>query len=82
MSRELFQKGMSAFGGSAPTYHIELRERPTMVWDFHSLLLQVQMLFSVMLTDEASTIRCCPSCGKVFVAENGGNELCPESMSR
>lgn len=82
LSRELFQKGMSAFGGSAPTYHIELQERPTMVWDFHSLLLQVHMLFSVMLTDDTSSMRCCPNCGKVFVAENGGNDLCPECRSR
>ncbi len=82
LSKEIFHKGMSAFGGSAPTYHIELREHPTMVWDFHSLLLQVQMLFSVMLTNDSSTMRCCPNCGKVFVAENGGNDLCPECRSR
>ena len=82
LSRELLQKGMSAFGGSAPTYHMELRERPTMVWDFHSLLLQVQMLFSVMLTDDSSTMRCCPNCGKVFVTENRNDELCSECRSR
>ena len=82
LSKEIFHKGMSAFGGSAPTYHIELRERPTMVWDFHSLLLQVQMLFSVMLTDDTSSMRCCANCGKVFVAENGGNDLCTECRSR
>ncbi|MBQ8092859.1 MAG: hypothetical protein IJ242_04710 [Clostridia bacterium] len=82
LTREIFQKGMSAFGGSAPTYHIELRERPTLVWDFHSLLLQIQMLFSVMLTDESSTMRCCPNCGRVFVAEYGEDGLCPECRSR
>ena len=45
---------MAAFGGIAPTYHIELLDRPTIVWDFQSLLLGVQMMFSFMLTDEKS----------------------------
>ncbi|MBQ8935188.1 MAG: hypothetical protein IJ049_02120 [Oscillospiraceae bacterium] len=82
LSKELFHKGVAAFGGSAPTYHIELRECPTIVWDFHSLLLQIQMLFSFMLTDESSTMRCCPNCGRVFVAEYGEDGLCPECRSR
>ena len=82
LTREIFHKGIAAFGGIAPTYHIELRERPIIVWDFHSLLLQVQMLFSVMLTDDSSTMRCCPNCGKVFVSERSKGKLCPECRSR
>ena len=82
LSKELFHKGVAAFGGSAPTYHIELRECPTIVWDFHSLLLQIQMLFSFMLTDESNTMRCCPNCGRVFVAENNNGKLCPECRLR
>lgn len=82
LTREIFHKGIAAFGGIAPTYHIELRERPIIVWDFHSLLLQVQMLFSVMLTDDSSTMRCCPDCGKVFVSESSNGKLCPECRSR
>lgn len=46
-----------------PTYHIELLERPTIVWDFHSLLLGVQMMFSFMLTDEKSSLKVCKHCG-------------------
>ena len=53
-----------AFGGIAPIYHIELLERPTIVWDFHSLLLGVQMMFSFMLTDEKSSLKVCKHCGK------------------
>lgn len=81
LSKTMYQAGMSAFGGIAPTYHIELRERPTMVWDFHSLLLQIQMLFSVMLTDDGSTITCCDNCGKVFVAVDGAEYCCAECES-
>lgn len=28
--RSLYRQGMATFGGAAPTYHIELRERPTL----------------------------------------------------
>lgn len=37
--RSLYRQGMATFGGVAPTYHIELREHPTLVWDFNSLRL-------------------------------------------
>lgn len=50
--RDLYRQGMAAFGGIAPTYHIALLDKPTIVWDFHSLLLGVQMMFSFMLTGE------------------------------
>lgn len=48
---ELYRLGMAAFEGSAPTYHLELREKPTLVWDFHSLMANIKMMFSFSLTD-------------------------------
>lgn len=39
-TRDLYRQGMAAFGGIAPTYHIALLDRPTIVWDFHSPLLR------------------------------------------
>ncbi len=74
--KRLYQQGMSAFGGIAPTYHVELRERPTLVWDFHSLLLEIQMMFSFMLTDEKSSIKVCKHCGKAFIASRPNAEFC------
>ena len=35
-TRNLYRKAMAAFGGIAPTYHIELLDKPTIYWDFHS----------------------------------------------
>ena len=58
----LMQQGMEAFGGNAPTYRIALLDKPTIVWDFHSLILGVQMMFSFMLTDTEKTIRLCKHC--------------------
>ena len=57
-------------------YHIELLERPTIVWDFHSLLLGVQMMFSFMLTDEKSSLKVCKHCGKAFVASRPNSVFC------
>ena len=68
MQKDLYRQGMAAFGGIAPTYHIKLLERPTIVWDFHSLLLAIQMMFSFRLTDEKPSLKVCKHCGKVFLA--------------
>ena len=76
VQKHLYQQGMSAFGGIASTYHVELRERPTLVWDFHSLLLEIQMMFSFMLTDEKSSIKVCKHCGKAFIASRPNAEFC------
>ncbi|WP_456068230.1 hypothetical protein [Eshraghiella crossota] len=60
----------------APTYHIELRERPALVWDFNSLLLCIQMMFSFMLTDDNSSLKVCKHCGKAFAAARSNMEFC------
>lgn len=75
-TRDLYRQGMAAFGGIAPTYHIALLDRPTIVWDFHSLLLGVQMMFSFMLTDEKMTLRSCKHCTKVFAAKHPNAAFC------
>lgn len=43
-TKNLYRQGMSAFGGISPTYHIALAENaPVIVWNFHSLLVMIQM---------------------------------------
>jgi len=75
-TRDLYRQGMAAFGGIAPTYHIALLDKPTIVWDFHSLLLGVQMMFSFMLTDDAKPLRACRHCQKAFVAGHPNAAFC------
>ena len=72
----LYRKGMAAFDGNAPTYHIELREKPTLVWDFHSLLLDIKMMFTLMLTDETRPLRMCKNCQRAFIAERSNMVFC------
>ncbi|MDL2258161.1 hypothetical protein LJC42_03250 [Eubacteriales bacterium OttesenSCG-928-K08] len=75
-TRNLYRQGMAAFGGIAPTYHIALLDKPTIVWDFHSLLLGVQMMFSFMLTDEKRPLRACKHCSKIFAANHPNAAFC------
>ncbi len=78
-TRSLYRQGISAFGGISPTYRIALEKNaPVIVWDFHSLLVMVQMCFSFMLTDKDSDMRLCKHCNKAFVATRRGNEFCSQ----
>lgn len=76
MKQQFMQQSMAAFDGIAPTYHIVLLDKPTIVWDFHSLLLGVQMMFSFMLTDSENPIRLCKHCTKAFVASRPSTVFC------
>ena len=71
-----YKLGVAAFGGVMPTYHIELLDKPTIVWDFHSLSLGIQMMFSFMLTDEKSPIRLCKQCETVFLGNRADAKFC------
>ena len=75
-ARDLYRKSMAAFGGIAPTYRIALLDKPTIVWDFHSLLLGVQMMFSFMLTDDAKPLRICKHCNGAFSATHPNAVFC------
>ena len=75
-TRRLMQQSMAAFGGNAPTYHIALLDKPTIIWNFHSLLLGIQMMFSFMLTDSKNPIRLCRHCTKAFVASRPSAVFC------
>ena len=75
-ARGLYRKAMAAFGGIAPSYHIELLDKPTIYWDFHSLLLGIQMMFSFMLVDNDQPLRLCKHCQKVFLGSRSNAAFC------
>ena len=75
-TRNLYRKAMATFGGIAPSCHIELLEKPTIYWDFHSLLLGIQMMFSFMLVDDARPLRLCKHCQKVFMSSRANAVFC------
>ena len=61
-TRNLYRKGMAAFGGIAPSYHIEL--------------LGIQMMFSFLLVDGEKPLRLCKHCQKVFLSSRSNSAFC------
>ena len=75
-TRMIIERGMSIFENNAPTFHLELLDRPTLVWDFHSLQMNIKMMLTLMMTDETNPIRLCRQCMKPYIAENPDQEFC------
>lgn len=75
-TKMIYKQAISAFGGITPTYHISFYDKPTIVWDFHSLLLGIQLMFSMMLADETTHLKLCKNCMSAFVANRGNVAFC------
>ena len=75
-AKQALKLSMATFGGMAPTYHIALFDKPTIVWDFHSLLLGIQMMFSFILTNRDRPLKLCKHCQKAFVASSESDVFC------
>lgn len=75
-TEELFSRSMKAFGGIAPSYHIELQDKPVLYWDFHSLMHAIEMLLSLMITDEDKPLHMCKHCGKIFISTRSNAAFC------
>ena len=80
--KKLMAEGVAAFGGIAPTYRIALLDKPTIVWDFHSLLIGLQMMFSFMLAEDKTPLRMCDSCDTIFVANRKNQRFCCDKCRR
>ena len=65
VTRNLYRQSMAAFDGIVPDYHIALPDKPTIVRDFLSLLI-----------DEKTPLRLCRQSMKAFVASCPGNQFC------
>lgn len=75
-TKNIYRQAMSAFDGISPSYHIALRDRPTIVWDFQSLLLGIQMMFSFAISDEQKPLRICRQCQNAFFASRPSAIFC------
>ena len=80
--KKLMAQGVAAFGGIAPTYRIALLDKPTIVWDFHSLLISLQMMFSFMLAEDKTPLRMCDHCDTIFVAKRSNQHFCCDACRR
>ena len=80
--KKLMAQGVAAFGGIAPTYRIALLDKPTIVWDFHSLLIGLQMMFSFMMAEDKTPLRMCEHCDSIFVATRKTQRFCCDKCRR
>lgn len=59
---------MTMFDSNSLKYHIALHEdKPVLVWNFGSLAIAIQMMFSLSITDDKKPIRVCKQCAKAFI---------------
>ena len=61
---------------------IALLDKPTIVWDFHSLLIGLQMMFSFMMAEDKTPLRMCDSCDTIFVAKRSNQRFCCDACRR
>jgi hypothetical protein len=73
---DLHRTSISAFDGNVPSFHIELFDKPTLVWDFHSLMLMIHIVLGLMVTDENKPLRSCKYCNRAFIAKHPKSEFC------
>lgn len=80
--RDFTRQSISAFSSVAPLYHMELHEHPVVVWEFNSLMVGIQMMFSFMMANEEHPMKMCRTCGKAFIAKAPGDEFCSDKCRR
>ena len=76
---ELYRQAIAAFDGNVPSFHIELFDKPVMVWDFHSLMAVIHLVLGLMITDDTQPLRSCKYCNRAFVAKHPKSEYCKPS---
>ena len=81
--KTLLRQAMNAFSGNAPTYRITLfDDAPALVWDFHSLMLAITLVFSFMLTDQDNPLHICKNCGKIFMSDKTNTRFCSSDCKK
>ena len=74
--KNIFQKAAISFNNVLPTYHVELLDTPTMVWDFNLLLTVVRTMFYLLLTDKKTPLRLYKHCQEPFIASRPSAVFC------
>ena len=81
-AKKLYQMSIAAYAENAPTYHIALLDKPTIVWHFESLLLCIKMMLSFMIADDDNPLTVCSHCRMAFMAGKPGQKYCSEKCRR
>ena len=76
---ELYRQAIAVFDGNVPSFHIELFDKPVMVWDFHSLMAVIHLVLGLLITDDNQPLRSCKYCNRAFIAKHPKAEYCKPS---
>ena len=83
LMKELQRRAVAVFDGNMPTYHIELFDKPTISWNFNSLLVMIQLTLTLMMTEDNTLLHKCKHCSKVFMAARSNVLFCsPECKNK
>ena len=58
------------------SFHLEMDDKPVMVWDFNSLKMAIETVYAVSVTRADAALRMCKHCGAAFYATHGRSEFC------
>ena len=57
-------------------FRMSMKDKPTMVWDFNSLMQMIETVYAVLISHVDMPLRMCKHCGKAFYATHGRSEFC------
>ena len=75
-SANLYREAIAAYDGNVPSFHIELFDKPVLVWDFSSLMTVINVVLGIMITDDKRPLRSCKYCNRAFIATHPKSEFC------
>ena len=74
---EFYREVIAAYDGQVPSFHLEIFDKiPVMVWDFHSLMAVIHLVFGLLVTDDKQPLRSCKYCNRAFIVQHPKAEFC------
>ena len=67
---EFYREVIAAYDSNVPSFHLEIVDKiPVMVWDFHSLMAVIHLVFGLLVTDDKRPLRSCKYCNRAFIVQ-------------
>ena len=77
-TKRVIDDKISKFSVENIGFQLRMGRKPTMVWDFSSLKMAIEMIYAVSVSRENPNLKMCKHCGKAFYAQHGRSEFCQD----
>jgi len=77
-TKRSYAEGITGFNIRGLSFHLEMDEKPVMVWDFNSLKMAIETVYAMLITRTDTALRMCKQCGAAFYATHGRSEFCAD----